>query len=160
MTGFGLHIAPGLPLPLNTPVGLLNWKSLIGVAVANGDDKELSPADVAREFKVSASMVRRWGVRGWLPPTRRLAGSGYRRYSRADVEKFRTRLEAGEFDGVAEVAANRPRIASQDHEPAPSGGGPTPSEVDAEPVNPPSGGPRRHRQTAKTSTTRRPHADS
>jgi excisionase family DNA binding protein len=60
--------------------------------------QELTPGEVAREFKVSPSTVRRWGKRGWLPPTRLLPGSRYRRYSREAVDEFRRRYEAGEFD--------------------------------------------------------------
>ncbi len=56
-------------------------------------DEELTPAKVAREMGVSASTVRRWEANGVLVPTRRLPGSGYRRYSRVAVEDLKRRLE-------------------------------------------------------------------
>lgn len=62
------------------------------------DSDELTPAQVAREFKVSTQTVRRWEQRDMLKPTRRLPQSQYRRYSREAVEDFRRRLDAGEFD--------------------------------------------------------------
>lgn len=52
---------------------------------------ELTPQDVAREFNVSTSTVRRWDKRGLLKPTRTLPGSKHRRYSREDVDVFRER---------------------------------------------------------------------
>ncbi len=58
----------------------------------------MTPAQVAREFKVSAQTVRRWEQRDMLKPTRRLPKSKYRRYSREAVEDFRRRVDAGEFD--------------------------------------------------------------
>ncbi len=58
----------------------------------------MTPAQVAREFKVSAQTVRRWEERAMLKPTRRIPRSNYRRYSREDIERFKRRLEAGEFD--------------------------------------------------------------
>lgn len=74
-----------------------------------GDGSELTPAEVAKEFNVSPATVRRWGARGWLKPTRRLPGSTYRRYSRADIDAFKERMEAGEYDDIAVPAANRTR---------------------------------------------------
>ncbi len=62
------------------------------------DSDEMTPAQVAREFKVSAQTVRRWEERDMLKPTRRLPRSNYRRYSREDIERFKRRLDAGEFD--------------------------------------------------------------
>jgi excisionase family DNA binding protein len=53
---------------------------------------ELTPTEVAREFNVSPATVRRWEKSGVLPPTRRLPGSGHRRYSRADVEALKAKL--------------------------------------------------------------------
>jgi hypothetical protein len=83
-------------------IASVSLANLTGVAEAANvtDDLELTPADVAREFKVSTPTVRRWGARGWLVPTRRLPGSRHRRYTRTAVEEFRRRYEAGEFDGI------------------------------------------------------------
>ena len=54
--------------------------------------EELSPIAVAREFNVSASTVRRWESAGVLAPTRRLPGSGCRRYSRDAVNALKHSL--------------------------------------------------------------------
>jgi excisionase family DNA binding protein len=62
------------------------------------NERDLSPTEVARELKVSASTVRRWSDKGWLKPTQILPGSNYRRYSREAIEDFRRRHQAGEFD--------------------------------------------------------------
>lgn len=62
------------------------------------DERELSPADVAKELNVSPSTVRRWSKKGLLKPTRVLPGSNYHRYSRETVDEFRRRLEAGEVE--------------------------------------------------------------
>jgi DNA-binding transcriptional MerR regulator len=56
--------------------------------------EELTPADVAREFKVSPATVRRWEEKGILKPTRRLPGSHYRRYSRESVEALKAKQQA------------------------------------------------------------------
>ncbi len=53
---------------------------------------ELTPSEVAAEFNVSASTVRRWERDGILPPTRRLPGSKHRRYSKAAVEELKAKL--------------------------------------------------------------------
>jgi excisionase family DNA binding protein len=55
---------------------------------------ELTPAEVAREFNVSPATVRRWEESGVLAPTRRLPGSGHRRYSRAAVDALKAKIEA------------------------------------------------------------------
>lgn len=60
---------------------------------------ELTPKDVAREFNVSTSTVRRWDRPGWLRPTRILPGSRHRRYSRQDVDAFRKLYDEGLLDG-------------------------------------------------------------
>lgn len=83
--------------PLIEPVSLVDLAKLIRTGMVGTGD-ELTPAEVARELGVSPSTVRRWGVKRWLVPTRRLPGSRYRRYARADVDEFRRRLAAGEFD--------------------------------------------------------------
>lgn len=59
---------------------------------------ELTPTEVAREFNVSPATVRRWEASGVLSPTRRLPGSGHRRYSRTAVDALKKKLaeeEAG-----------------------------------------------------------------
>jgi len=73
-------------------VGLANSTPLIRTLNLARDPSELTPAQVAAEFRVSPSTVRRWEKAKMLLPTRRLPGSGYRRYSRADVEAFKVRL--------------------------------------------------------------------
>jgi DNA-binding transcriptional MerR regulator len=55
---------------------------------------ELTPTEVAREFRVSPSTVRRWEASGILTPERRLPGSKHRRYSRAAVDALKKRLAA------------------------------------------------------------------
>lgn len=54
---------------------------------------ELTPIQVAREFYVHPSTVRRWEGSGILPPTRRLPGSNHRRYSREAVDALKARLQ-------------------------------------------------------------------
>lgn len=55
-------------------------------------DTELTPVEVAREFNVHPSTVRRWEAAGILTPTRRLPGSKHRRYSRDAVDALKTTL--------------------------------------------------------------------
>lgn len=59
---------------------------------------ELTPAQVAKRLGVSPSTIRRYEERGILVPTRRLPGSGYRRYSEEAVKEAERRIAAGEFD--------------------------------------------------------------
>jgi hypothetical protein len=105
-----MRVAGLLARRLISSVGLANLTGSQEVTVVGKND-ELTPAEVASEFSVSPATVRRWGVRGWLLPTRRLPGSSYRRYSRADIDEFRKRLEAGEFNETVTPAANRRRPA-------------------------------------------------
>lgn len=60
-----------------------------------GQNDEMSPAEVARELGISTPTVRRWETRARPPllPVRRLPGSGYRRYRRADVLALKKRIE-------------------------------------------------------------------
>lgn len=56
---------------------------------------ELTPVEVAREFNVHPSTVRRWEAAGILKPARRLPGSQHRRYSREAVDGLKAALEQG-----------------------------------------------------------------
>jgi excisionase family DNA binding protein len=78
-------------------VGLGNLTSPTGAHVV-GDGDELTPTEAARILGVSASTVRRYEDRGYLAPTRRLPGSGHRRYRRADVVELKRKIDAGELD--------------------------------------------------------------
>lgn len=91
-----LRVAPSLAQKLIASLELAHLEDLIEVVMVGAGD-ELSPAEVASLLGVSASTVRRYEDKGWLVPARRLAGSGYRRYARADVEDFQRRDAAGEF---------------------------------------------------------------
>jgi hypothetical protein len=97
--------APPLATPLapqlTRPIRLVKLAKRAGARVANGKD-ELTPAQVALELGVSPSTVRRYEERGILAPARRLPGSRYRRYARADVDRAKERIAAGEFDQPAE----------------------------------------------------------
>jgi excisionase family DNA binding protein len=88
-----MHLAP----QLTRPIRLVKLTNRAGVRVAGSKD-EMTPAQVAEVLGVSPSTVRRYEQRGILKPARRLPGSRYRRYSRADVERAKQRIEAGEFD--------------------------------------------------------------
>jgi hypothetical protein len=90
-----------LALQVNGPIGLVNLIRTVGAHVVGSGD-ELTPAEVARELGVSASTVRRYEQRGIIAPSRRLPGSGYRRYTRADVERTKKRIAAGEFDDIGD----------------------------------------------------------
>lgn len=86
-----------LALQLTRPIRLVKLAKRAGARVVDGKD-EMTPAQVAQELGVSPSTVRRYEQRGILAPARRLAGSRYRRYTRADVETAKQRIAAGEFD--------------------------------------------------------------
>lgn len=43
----------------------------------------------AQELGVSEALIRKWEMKGVIPPTRRLAGSRYRIFSTDDVVKLR-----------------------------------------------------------------------
>lgn len=90
------HAMP-LAQALTRPIRLVKLTRVTGESVADGRD-ELTPAQVAEELGVSASTVRRYEERGIISPTRRLPGSGYRRYSREVVDEAKRRIAAGEFD--------------------------------------------------------------
>lgn len=66
---------------------------------------EMSPSEVAKELMVSAATVKRFEKRGILAPSRRLPGSKYRRYSRADVRQAQERIAAGDFNGTDTVVS-------------------------------------------------------
>lgn len=87
------HGVPDLARELITSLRLAN---LTREAPMTSGDEELTPSQVARELRTSASTVRRWEGKGWLVP-RRTPGGRHRRYSRADVEEFKRRYEEGEF---------------------------------------------------------------
>ena len=78
------------PITLDGPASPATKTAMI----ANGS--ELTPAEVAREFKVSPATVRRWEESGLLKPTRRLPGSRHRRYSRESVNTFKAELATAE----------------------------------------------------------------
>lgn len=97
--------APPLATPLAPqlarPIRLVKLVKRAGAHVADGTN-EMTPAQVARELGVSPSTVRRYEKRGIIAPARRLPGSRYRKYARADVEVAKRRIAAGEFDQPAE----------------------------------------------------------
>jgi MerR-like DNA binding protein len=86
---------------LTRPIRLVKLAKKAGARVTDGKN-EMTPAQVAQELGVSPSTVRRYEKRGIIAPARRLPGSRYRRYSRADVETTKKRIEAGEFDQPTE----------------------------------------------------------
>jgi excisionase family DNA binding protein len=55
-----------------------------------GDDPFLTPAEVARIFRVDPKTVGRWAIEGLLPSTR--TPGGHRRFRRSDVDAL---LKAG-----------------------------------------------------------------
>lgn len=85
------HAPPGSATDMISSVGLADLEAS-GVGVMVGKDDELTPLEVAREFKVSPATVRRWEESGVLAPTRRLPGSGHRRYSREAVNALKRKL--------------------------------------------------------------------
>jgi hypothetical protein len=97
--------APRTAMPLapqlTRPIRLVKLANRAGARVADGRD-EMTPAQAALELGVSPSTIRRYEERGILAPARRLPGSRYRRYARADVERAKQRIAAGEFDSPAE----------------------------------------------------------
>jgi hypothetical protein len=87
------------PTGAMSPVASIRFAELTtSASEAQMASDELTPSDVAREFNVSPTTVRRWDKRGWLKPTHLLPGSRHRRYSRADVEAFKKRVAEGAFD--------------------------------------------------------------
>lgn len=81
-----------------------------------GDGSELEPGEAGQLLGCSASTVRRYEVRGWLPEARRMPGSGYRRYARAGVDELAAvlRLPPGpERDAALEELARRNRPAAE-----------------------------------------------
>jgi DNA-binding transcriptional MerR regulator len=64
-------------------------------------NSELTPVEVAREFRVSPSTVRRWEAAGVLTPDRRLPGSKHRRYSRAAVDALKKQQESADVSRAA-----------------------------------------------------------
>ncbi len=81
------------------PIELTDLTSPANKADMIGDGSELTPLEVAREFRVSPATVRRWEAAGILKPSRRLPGSKHRRYSRAAVDALKTALEQDEETG-------------------------------------------------------------
>lgn len=90
----GLAVRARYTQPGRHPIKLVN---LISAATGARMD-ELTPAQVAKRLGVSPSTIRRYEERGILVPTRRLPGSGYRRYSEEAVKEAERRIAAGEFD--------------------------------------------------------------
>lgn len=78
------------------------------VSVARSRDPgEMSVGEVADYLHVSAETVRRWEASGDLVPSRRLPGSGYRRYRRSDVEKVLRRMESPILsEGIPRLSAS------------------------------------------------------
>lgn len=74
---------------------------------ATATPNEMSPVQVAREFNVSAATVRRWEEAGILAPSRRLPGSGYRRYNPADVDALKKRIADGDASLQRQAGENR-----------------------------------------------------
>lgn len=70
----------------------------IGYATAMVERDEMTPGQVADYLGIAPTTVRRWEKAGILKPYRRLPGSGYRRYRRADVEAVARRMETGPGD--------------------------------------------------------------
>ena len=97
-----LPIAP----QLGRPIRLVNLRRWVGAPVP-GERSEMTPAQVADELGVSPSTVRRYEQRGILVPARRLPGSRYRRYDRADVVEAKRRIAAGEFDARQPESGNQ-----------------------------------------------------
>ena len=80
--------------PHTTPITLVNTTRQTGVNMGAG---ELTPSQAAEELGVSASTVRRWGIKGILVPSRVLPGSRHRRYSQESVDALKKKLEDGTF---------------------------------------------------------------
>lgn len=91
-----------------SPPNLRNSVALVDLAstfTGAAEMEELTPADVAREFKVSPATVRRWEDKGILKPVRRLPGSHYRRYSRESVEALKAQQAAEQQEKDANGSA-------------------------------------------------------
>lgn len=58
------------------------------------ENAELNVRDTAQMLGVSENTIRNWAERGVLPPARVLP-SGFRRFSRADVERMRDEMWQG-----------------------------------------------------------------
>lgn len=85
------HAPPNGAAEMISSVGLADLEAS-GVGVMVGSGEELTPVEVAREFKVSPATVRRWEERGLLAKARRLPGSKHRRYSRESVDALKRKL--------------------------------------------------------------------
>jgi excisionase family DNA binding protein len=58
---------------------------------AHGEESDMNVREVARALGVHENTVRNWANRGLLSP-RRLPGSGFRRFSREQVERMRREM--------------------------------------------------------------------
>jgi excisionase family DNA binding protein len=74
-------------------LGAVERVERVGMAQSR-DPGEMSVGEVADYLHVSAETVRRWEAAGVLVPSRRLPGSGYRRYRRSDVERALRHMQA------------------------------------------------------------------
>lgn len=98
------------------------------------DDQDMTVGQVAKFCGVSADTVRRWEERGVLSPSRRLPGSGHRRYSKRDVEEALRAVGLAASDATTRLAGP-PDVAIWDADPATAGRYVVHTDVMREPVD-------------------------